>query len=226
MDYQDFILKLKQMTEEEQKQYLAEKFWVPCTAIMVGDECSGQNYMLREQCPGYEYYGHEPLDIVGDYATCEYIVKDDWRSDSDIHAPGNQKVAALVREALQRANPLDEWLREQLNEAHLGDTAIRESAYYTVMTNIPHPLCNGSGYLPNITYDTLYAACRAKKWQLQIETGGYSIERPGDRVLIHKVQYGLPGKTVGTCFYHEDKHGEAAIVLAIIKALWREEEQE
>jgi len=228
MDYQDFNLTIKQMNNEEQSQYLAEKFWVACTAIMTGDECTckdgyGTNYMLREQCPGYEYYGHEPLDIVGNYATCEYI-GDDWRNDADIHAPDNQKVAALVREALQRDNPLDEWLDDQLNEAHLGDTAIRESAYYTVMTNIPHPPCAGLGYLPVCSYDALYAACKAKKWALQIETGGYNSDLPGDKVIINKVQYGLPGQVIGQCHYSDDKHGEAAIVLAMIRAVWWEEE--
>jgi hypothetical protein len=121
----------------------------------VCDHCQDTNLrwpQLSRECPGYEYYGHKPLSIIGDYATCEYV-GEDWKSDPDIYAPGNQKVAALVQEALQRDNPLDEWLDAELHKAHLGDTAIRESAYLTVMTNIPHPPCNGSGRIPDVTLE-------------------------------------------------------------------------
>ncbi len=104
---------------------------------------------VRVKCPGYAYFGHKALDVDGYYATCEYKDGKDGGDDDaeeDVDGPDNRKVITLVREALRRDDPMDNWLERALNQAHVGDTAIREGAYLTVMTNLPHPPCQGRGW--------------------------------------------------------------------------------
>ncbi len=68
-------------------------------------------------------------------------------------------------------------------------------------------VCDGRGWLPDISYDTLKAAARAQGWSITIET-----RDKGDFVCI----YDTEGDEIGRCF--SSVRDTAAVTLAMARA--------
>jgi hypothetical protein len=159
---------------EEVYGLLAERVFILCTPndpenclpAQTGDlghkDCngSGKRWLLRKPCEGDLYYGHRVLPI-------ENTEDSDWYSVLTNTKEDNAKVARLVRKALARENPLDDWLWDALNKNGVGDTATREMAYSVVQTNIPHPPCKGTGYVFNDATDSIPDAIAALGWSFE-----------------------------------------------------------
>jgi len=76
-------------------------------------------------------------------------------------------------------------------------------------------------YVYNDSSDALTEALEAKGWFYTVDSGT-GLDQPGNRVLIHEIRYGLPGKRLSHCFFSEGHRGQYAMELAAARAVKKE----